>query len=133
MNVADKELCKELYELSEFTGTYWKYCEIDPGNWQLCTDSEKYLDSTKNNQPWCPAYELDYLLRKLPLTAKHPATGEKHTLGLSWHLTKKKWIADYERSMIAHAFADTPENATAKLAIILFKQGILLKEPNTHE
>lgn len=76
-----------------------------------------------------PAYDLDYILSKLPKTAKHPVTGEDHTIGISWHITKKKWIADYERSMLPHAQADNPTDAVAKLAVELLKSGVLANKP----
>lgn len=107
MNVASLELCKELYELS---------------GWNT------HISHGVPDRDIHPVYDLGFLLRKFPKKLKHPATGEEYTLGLTWHLDEEKWIADYQRSLLPHAEADTPENAAAKLAISLFKANILTKE-----
>lgn len=93
---ASPELCKTLYELSGW--------EPSPG-------------VTKGDNHW-PAYNLGYLLRKLPEQVEL-----KSYFDGSWdcrHIdTDEAWGVNGRMN------GDTPEDATAKLAIELFKQGIL--------
>ncbi len=64
---------------------------------------------------------LGYLLRELPRTYKG--------VGLCvWAAGSSRWRAEYDNSHRVHFDADTPEDAAAKLAIELFKQGILKRE-----
>ena len=142
MNVASAESCKELYELSAWmdTGISSKY--------------ETWKDSAKlwrtfgwfNPDTDYPAYDLGYLLRKLPpqLVRKNGGVTKR------WHLhlevwtdivtdEPNGWVASYQsnrndtgvyvakgREMIE--FSDTPQNAVANLAIELFKRRVLQKE-----
>lgn len=121
-DVASLELSKELWELSGWESDLtWAMTERE--NTLLVSSNDKNLGHDIYRYSY--SYDAGYLLRKLPRTVKHPATGEERTLGVSWHLTKKRWVADYERSMIPHAYATTPENALALLCIELHKEGIL--------
>lgn len=112
MNIASLELCKELWRLSGWT-TDWHYiAEKNPGiivaaSWRE-HEGEKYI---------CPAYDLGYLLRKL---------GDLLNLDLMLYTEDGKWRADVEQDYSMKA--DTPEDATCKLAIELFKQGVLTAE-----
>ena len=134
MNVADKELCKELYELSGWDETGYEYSLYDNSVIQVvgkATGSPKFV----------VAYPLGYLLRKLP----------DRTDGGKWGLTLwKGWNNGEQRDWYSVAYthinsryaftpdeatdklhlheADTPENAVCKLAIELFKANILKKE-----
>lgn len=94
MNVASKELCQELYELSG-----WK------GELPVHTVGAKVF----------PAYQLGYLLSKL--------NGFLPTVHQNEH---QRWVA-YSTPRPGVYEDDTPEDAAAKLAIELFKQGILMK------
>lgn len=108
MNVASLELSKELYELSGWTGTALL--------WQPDGDIG-LMGPTSSERP--PAYDLGYLLRKLPLVRLQHVALESDDL--------KRWLCSVKSvSMAEHA--ETPENAAAKLAIELFKQGVLTKE-----
>lgn len=101
MNVASKELCQELYELSG-----WK----DTGESHLLPDPSSKLGVKK-----LPAYSLGYLLRKLPTD---------RSVSFRFNYKTDEWWVNEDRT---HLFftADTPEDAATKLAIELFKQGIL--------
>lgn len=122
MNVANLELCKELYELSgwEDTRHYWHY---------ISAHEEYELDNGDPNDRY-PAYDLSYLLWKLPKEIDRKllevrACVENRT-------TMEGWLAFYssmtnEGNMLK-AFDDTPEDAACKLAIELFKLGILKRE-----
>jgi len=73
---------------------------------------------------WPRPYTLGYLLRKLSRSVEG---SEEIVLEPSWD--GKGWNARYPADRnIASRFGDTPEDATAKLAIELFKQGVLTKE-----
>lgn len=99
MAVASLELCKELHTLS---------------GWETPLDQFHY-----NEGEPLPAYDLGYLLRKLQRNhvELYGLTTGEWTARAYWHSTEQA-RAEY---------ADTPEDAAAKLAIELFKQGILTK------
>jgi hypothetical protein len=101
MNVASKELCKELYELS---------------GWN---DPEQILWSRAGGHP---EYTLGYLLRKL--MPYEPFVGLTLTDG--WVAYTKNWNVNPSGVYIERE--NTPEDAAAKLAIELFKQGLLNNE-----
>lgn len=107
MNVASLPLCKELYELS---------------GWDGVTQYHSVADAPDN----IPAYDLGYLLRKLPNSLPFKFYGGNSTNPYTFQLRKNKayWLACYPSTELQEA-ADTPEDAAAKLAIDLFKQGIL--------
>lgn len=119
MNVANLKLCKELYELSEFT---------------LIPDT---------NQWHCegvPAYDLGYLLRKMPAAItpavdnKKVALKDMNTYFLFVQRTPDNYVASYNiigntMKFLYVKHGDTPEDATCKLCVELFKQGILKPRP----
>lgn len=117
MNVASLELCKELYELSGWVpegpneGYYPRGSNLVYGHKLLINDGD------------IPAYNLGYLLRKLP----YPEI----RLGITG-----RWQAHYgyktDRFTLTFpgavaGFGNTPEDAVAKLAIELFKAKILVR------
>lgn len=100
MNVANLSLCKELYELSG-----WMPAECE------------FYGSV-------PLYTLGYLLRKLNDSLNHNIdTLTLVTLGsFGWEVQHKAL------STPTVCEADTPEDAACKLAIELFKQGLLKRD-----
>lgn len=112
MNVASLELCKELHELSG-----WE--DEDSLEWHYGNNNELWHRDEEMTGFLCPAYDLGYLLRKLPFftdIAIFPASrGESYAK------------AELEQHNL-YITADTPENAATKLTIELFKQNILTKE-----
>lgn len=111
MNTASLELCKELYELSGWEASRWYWA--DPGG-------APNLDATGLHHKVSPAYDLGYLLRELPVfTQIYKDTGSQYRASLSVGSGKPKF------------FADTPEDAAAKLCIELFKQGVLTPKEAT--
>jgi hypothetical protein len=119
VNTASLELCKELYGLSGWgrgmgDRTAWEYTQYEEGsNWRVT--------------PWgygiCyashVAYDLGYLLRELPRDfILHPIAGAQ------WEIQYAPGMSNREKIYQA----DTPEDAACKLAIELFKQGVLKKE-----
>lgn len=135
MNVSSLELSKRLYELSGWGATLhpeetidgevfpqWVEVETLPA-WQggeLVGDT--FFDGTTVEDTY-PAYDLGYLIRKLPHTSITRLDGSK----------KHLYVADSfdmlnESRQSVQFRADTPEDAACKLAIALFEQGILRKE-----
>lgn len=131
MSVASLELCKELYELSEWDDTSYHYANgiLEHG---IDTAFKKYAIEEKY-PGYCPAYDLSYLLRKLPKYVKV----DERSSRLEFHPLAEdstKWAVGYMKPGLLSsewhiiAVADTPEDAACNLAIELFKQGILTKE-----
>lgn len=135
MNVANKDLCQELYELSKWDDTWfdkddgtllvWKYSRADYEMHIGLRDEDEQLSGF---QEAYPAYDLGYLLRKLPNTIKQ-LDGWRYLTVMVGHSTGG-YIACYYKLEKPHfdkfnQQADTPEDCAAKLAIELIKQGIL--------
>ncbi|WP_100503982.1 hypothetical protein [Mycobacteroides abscessus] len=124
MNVASKQLCQELYELSRWDAgdKYWneQYVGIDT-KWYVM--SRKVVASGRNEglDTGIPAYDLAYLLMKLPRVHD----GDYH---VTIQAVNNNWCASYdhlEGGTQLESFGDTPEDAACKIAIELFKQGVL--------
>lgn len=109
MQVASLELCKTLFELSgwsEPVNAYW-YADGLYNEYQTAPETELVS----------PAYDLGYMLRKLPQPRSLTETYlDPRTLG--WKASCREF----------DGLAETPEDAAAKLCIALFKQGILKRE-----
>ena len=119
-DVAKRELCEELFELSG-----WNDTKLD---WHRS-------DLTEFGREVAPAYDLGFLIRKLPhikdIDFRVEQNGESEE-GYDW----VAYGIDYTKHPLDESSrwwsnADTPENALALLCIELFKQGILKgKEKN---
>lgn len=132
MNVASLELCKTLYELSDWydtsSGFCWSTLGVKP---YLIADTDRYGDTE------FPAYDLGFMLRKLPVNRAFEWTDEdtKETREYRGNVfvgytAQSTAVAGYHGSDASFhlKYADTPEDALAKLCIELLKQGILTKE-----
>lgn len=127
MNIATEKLCKELYNAS---GRTWKNTDI-----RRYYDYGMFPTHEKLNGLWLPAYDLGYLLRKLPgnyLLAWHDFEDIKMEDGsttvqgrayapVTWGDDLDVWESFYDNTNQA----STPEDAACKLAIALFKHGEL--------
>lgn len=145
MNVASAELCGKLYELSdwEMTGSeswnWWQRKRINADRFRdspfLGLSIKRPTDSrtgrtvsevTHYRSYIAPAYDLGYLLRKLP-----------PNLGDGLHLVLENddggWAIEYytRQKSGPSASAAIPEDAACRLAIELFKQGILTPATNS--
>lgn len=117
MNTASLELCKELYKVSGWKADYWY-------DWN---HGEPTVEDMKLSEFNIPAYDLGYLLRKLPRFI------EEETMHYWLNLApdaETEWFATYDYydaspKGIAGGYKATPEDALVELAIELFKQGIL--------
>lgn len=146
MNVASLELCKELYELSGWEDTLVHYITSDESmhfdeKIGVNTVEEKIVGLRPNNTVGCdecegayaaetiPAYDLGYLLRKLQPLSKIQNLSESyivldHADYLGWRARLESKY-DSHRDKWIEQHADTPEDAACKLAIELFKSGVL--------
>lgn len=127
-NVASLDLCRELYELS---------------GWEAHFAYNTYTGNVvkrfaKHDPAILPAYDLGYLLRKLPKYIGHASQSCRFGLfpqGFT-NTASANWCASYDTykgEIYLLQTADTPEDAACKLAVELFKQDILQKEAHaTH-
>ena len=135
-NVASLVLCKELHDLSGWEA---------PDTWAFGDElNEPIVVSSDHGELGhdiyrvAYAYDLGYLLRKLPAQIEFNDEIVKLTLDRQ---SGKMWRASYayplERMKAKRRYADwkflayqyeTPENALCRLAITLLKQGILGKQ-----
>lgn len=113
MNTASLELSQELFELSGWrTPNYvWTKREIG-GKWQSVCLRLEIPDFEHGDYP---AYDLGYLLRRLPPRTTISKNPNREAYGA--------WVAGMDDDRFEEA--DTPEDAACKLAIELIKQGIL--------
>lgn len=142
MNVS-KELCKELYELSGWADINYFY---PPNKQQEIT----FLSSASDIPGYIPAYNLSYLLCKLPqpiatklkhsylnkMTMGKEKPGDRQYTQTSFMFTLDNDLDEnnnifWEAQLLGHDIdikkqrAVTPEDATCMLVIELFKQGVL--------
>ena len=109
MNVANFELCQELYGLSGWLTGVDGNCYVSLTGERRGFEVRLLTDTDNDQIRICPAYDLAYLLRRLPV-------------GNVLTSLEDEWIASSSPKVTT---ATTPEDAAAKLAIELFKQGIL--------
>jgi hypothetical protein len=119
MNTASLELCKELYELSGWDDTYlrhWVNAKSGPSvdHAVAIFGYGKRKDTTIEAYP---AYDLGYLLRKLPDGTQLNKTT------VSYSASGIYSVDGHNKSF--HEYADTSEDAACKLAIKLIKTGVI--------
>jgi hypothetical protein len=109
MNVASLDLCRELYGLSRWEDTDFQYHRGLDDEWHSAYQKRGY-----------PAYDLGYLLRKLPRLDSYND---------SWSLVRwsDEWIMEHG-DIDGDVTASNPEDAAAKLTIGLFNKGILKRK-----
>jgi hypothetical protein len=134
MNVASLELCETLYELSGWEDTGFEWANPSARSLAKKQPNKPYLKGRHkyhqvSKKVWrphtiCAAYDLGYLLRRLPTTIGQVTDRLRLTKG------DLGWYAQYDRAVLNNILedADTPEDAVAKLCIELFKQGVLAKD-----
>lgn len=141
MHVASLELCKELYELSEWGKTEWAYGKWTPEDKKPFMAEYNYGEFGHDAFRVAPAYDLGYLLRKLR-AIDDPDNGEPKNIYVELtvlenysNATAVRGITDVginqpRQRQLPSCEADTPEDALCKLAIELFKQEILERSSN---
>lgn len=137
MNVADLDLCRELYELSGWVSPdlYYQYVG-GKSSIELAAhgyEKEKWVTGVYDSDVILslPAYDLGFLIRKLP--ALYFEEGEVYQLTLLKGSAVKYQAYSLRKKKLVDRFAqvgeeDELENLTAKLAIELFKAGILTRD-----
>lgn len=121
MSAARLELCQELYKLSKWKDTfsYWYQNWMFNNKWMVGHQGTPSIEST------FPAYDLGYLLRKLPpqtrIVKEYEASAELP------EETPAHYHALYDTVDERHFWlgADTPEDAACRLAIELLKHGVI--------
>jgi len=105
--VASFENCRELFELSGWgwAPTYYRVFKGEPRLVEVLIGRPKKEVDT-------PAYELGYLMRRLPIGS------------IVWSKGEDEWAAMYAEEVQQ---AGTPEDAACGLAIVLWRVGILTK------
>jgi hypothetical protein len=127
MNVASLELCRELYELSG-----WRIVTTnDQVDYEWCERDGIYDVYLHVGQEGIPAYNLGYLIRKLPnelLRHDLMLYKNKQSYGIGFLDDEGGTLMDDDRLTEWCETAPTPEDAACKLAIELLKAGVLTKE-----
>lgn len=125
MNVSSVELSKKLYKVSAWNPREWGYDTSYADNWLRHIANFPHDTREWKGVNIIPAYDAGYLLRKLK-----PLTEERGRLFVTTR-DIRDWTAGFSSTYDQYhedkGTADTPEDALAKLAIELFKQGILTK------
>ena len=119
MQVASLDLCKQLFELSGW--------ELEVDNFYYDSDTtDDFISEFLSDVPFiAPAYTAGYLLRKLP-PYRTPSGKHSRSQALTLNVNGMgTWAIRYPG--LEACFADTPEDCAAKLAIELWKQGVLGK------
>lgn len=121
MNVASLDLCRELYELSGWYDTQNAYYNVD-GKPGLYAYSDFKIGQERYDYHLlsliAPAYDVGYMLVKLPAKQVKLRNNSQEGWGCQYDPKRASW-PEYS------CYGSTPEDATAKLAIELLKQGIL--------
>lgn len=123
MNTASLELCKELFALCGWKETdyFYQYQEHEDasGGYSLVNPGlEAPLHATAY-----PAYDLGYLLRRLPQNSWVGYIDTSGQRGYAYAYTYAWNEKGTDTQKIAGSQAATPEDAACKLAIELFQQG----------
>lgn len=125
MNTASLELSKELYELSDWYDTSYVYAR--GGALALRrVDIDQHVDHVFEEPP---AYDLGFLLRRLSNVEVGNDTDNSKDGQYYAKRPNSTGQVDSNDKAGNLEFADTPEDAAAKLAIGLIKQGILPAAP----
>jgi len=130
MNAPSLELCKELYNLSGWDKTYLVWAVANEGDY-----APWLRPGVGNNSAYTelPAYDLGYLLRKIQVafgvSIKYVDPDNPSATDLKdWY---GRWVCYTPWLKQKHyAYATTPEDAAAKLAIELLKVEVLTKDQN---
>lgn len=132
------ELCKQLYEVTEWRGTEaaytWSLPNGDPYISHPDLERSWGLFTTQDVKGYCPLYTSDYLLEKLPRTLTIKKSIYLLCV-LNGNANNDNWIADYvtwgrlcwlhENERAQDTEADTPLKALLKLTLALHKEGLL--------
>lgn len=138
IDVASRELSEELYALSGWRDTgviHKKELDAEPASWIVTSTNITPLLLKIDPHTKMVAYPLGYVLRKLPAQTYNKSMHYWYWFTLAPVDSQGTWSASYDAQAIEEDedkamyfnFAETPEDAAAKLAIELFKQGVLTR------
>lgn len=132
METASRELSEQLYQLSGWEADEWWHEHMIVGLDPIVT----IKGDPETGEPICPAYDLSFLLRKLPRMHYEGRTPYFLTLmngdqqATNWICDymglMQQWLHQYDKAKLVEA--DTPENAACKLCISLFRRCLLTKD-----
>lgn len=125
MNVASLELCKKLYELSGWNTTDFVYVNRPRGNSDRWDVRRRTPRTTSNHSliEHISAYDLGYLLRKLPKGTTITKFSGKLEGTSRYYANVTTNLATGE--VVGSGNCNTPEDAACKLCTELIKQGVL--------
>lgn len=137
MNIASTELSRLLFESSGWDDTEEVIIKFSLSDEPICVsndlESSAKLVLLSGKEEWrLPAYDMGYMMRKLPLALMvHNslaflgvfANGEEVVSYVAgYYVLRPK----HEPTQFMQTKADSPEDALVKLAIRLFKSGMLI-------
>lgn len=136
MQVASLELSKTLFELSGWDDTHehWHDLKSNPMVSSFTGDRWQAVHINKADilGVHYPAYDLGYLLRKLPRSIENDGMHQVLQMlpGSFLETYKFRYITNDNSRVQVFAFEqdDTLEDAACNLAIELFKQGVLKRD-----
>lgn len=137
MNVASLALSKELYELSGWddTGSHWisqapnEYLAPQTNYPTVSAHDDSIGEYPYFDKKICPAYNLEFLIRRLSNVEVGNDTDNSEDGQYYAKRPNSTGQVDSNDKAGNLEFADTPEDAAAKLAIELIRQGILPAAP----
>lgn len=145
IDTASLKLCKELYKLSGWEDTYFFIRHHKPNGATLVMERQTMTNESlrfrgrnppevqkrfeEENDFW-PAYDLGFLVRKLPDYVKlfRNNEGQYYSAAVTANFRHPRNPLGSPDDAHQWYISDTPEDALSKLAIELFKSGVLVKE-----
>lgn len=134
MNVASLDLCKELHTLSGWDGTVWSwYCDEERDDTPAMNLSEplRVVGGVGYFDHQYPAYDLGYLMRKLPGHYVQKLGSESY-VAKWWDYAPTQEQRELGLNHLSGHSKSSPEDAVCRLAIALFEHGVL-GNGKTHE
>lgn len=123
LGAVSRELSQELYEATQWVDTdkWWRY--VGALGWAVEFAVSPLPSGFYDHNNFIPAYDMDYLLQKLPNILKD---GHHAAFLIVGATSETSWAASYEKLPDQETYpkevcgiADTPQDAIAKLAIEL--------------
>jgi hypothetical protein len=128
MMVASLSDCRELFALSGWGDTEWSYyCDEAHDDTPALNLSEplKVVGGVGYYDHRYPAYDLGYLVRKLPVHYLQKFGNESYVARWVYPAPTREQIELGTHHIIGHS-RTSPENALCRLAVNLFEAGVLM-------
>lgn len=117
MHFAEVELCRKLYDVSGWDDTSFKYVGGSRDNIQLRPRNKRIT------APDVPAYDLGYLVRRLP----YPVSVTANQKGFVTTAAMMRHRPPFFNYLARDA---SPENSTVDVLLEMFKQNVLTRIPS---